>query len=285
MADARVGLVLGAGGATGAAFHRGVLAALQEVRGLRGGGAQLIVGTSAGSLVAARLRRPDVAGVARVEVPEEPLLRRLPVLTPWLAAARRPWQARTGVLAASLLPAGTRSTEAFAAGIRRQYGTGWPGLPTYVVAVRRRDGRRVVFGRDLVPTDGMAAAVAASCAIPGYFRPVTVDGEAYVDGGVHSPTNADLLVGTDLDVVVVSSPMSVAAGRQRPSVDLPLRLGWHRRLVRELRPVRAIGAEVIVVEPAGAALAALGLNSMDASSSDRVEATAHELATRLLHAV
>src|SRR4051794_25069966 len=114
---AGVGLVLGAGGVTGDAFHRGVLRALHE-RGYDARTADIVVGTSAGAMVGAFLRKPDKA-------PSRPMpttatvhgerLGRLPDLTPYLAALRRPWRARAGVLASSLLPTGRHSTEFIAA--------------------------------------------------------------------------------------------------------------------------------------------------------------------------
>ena len=282
-----LGLVLGAGGTTGAAFHRGVLLALQEVRGLDPRSASLVVGTSAGSLVAARLRSPAGSAAPRARMEPRPVVAppgsRWPVLTPWLAAARHPRAARVGVLAASLLPAGTRSTEPFVAGVRRQYGTGWPADPTYVVAVRRRDGARVVFGRGCFPSGGMASAVAASCAIPGWFTPAEVDGESYVDGGAWSPTSADLVAGHPLDLVVVSSPMSVDPHGLRVTPDLLLRLAWHRMLAREVRGVRAAGApEVVVVEPDGDVLRELGTNALSEANAPAIEAAARALAVRRL---
>ena len=50
------GLVLGAGGATGWVFHTGVLRALREERGIDPADAAVIVGTSAGSAIAASIR-------------------------------------------------------------------------------------------------------------------------------------------------------------------------------------------------------------------------------------
>src|SRR3954471_15101932 len=147
----KVGLVLGAGGLTGDAFHRGVLRALHE-RGYDARNADIVVGTSAGAMVGAFLRKPEA-------VAPQPLRhdtgtvhgRRLgwaPELSPFLAAMRRPWRARLSVLATSLLPTGRPSTEFIAAGARLHDGTAWPDEPLWVVAVRRRDGRRVVFGRE-----------------------------------------------------------------------------------------------------------------------------------------
>jgi len=70
----------------------------------------------------------------------------------------------------------------------------------------------VVFGRPGAPEVPLHRAVAASCAVPGYFAPVHVGRHTYVDGGVHSPTNAAVLRGRGLDLVVVVSPMSGPAG-------------------------------------------------------------------------
>src|ERR1019366_430001 len=168
----RVGLVLGAGGVAGSAFHAGVLAAIEEVTGWDPRRATVIVGTSAGSITATSLR----AGLSAAD-----LLAR---------AAVRPLEARPLALVAGLLPEGTIGTDLIAAGIAGLALGSWPGQPLWVCAVRARDGRLVVFGRDSRPP--LPEAVAASCAIPGFFRPVSIDGDSYLDGGAHSPTNADV---------------------------------------------------------------------------------------------
>ena len=270
-----VGLVLGAGGVTGEAFHRGVLSALADA-GWDARKATALVGTSAGSIVAAGLRAPADGRRDRFEAPIAAGVRRIDAVGAFAAAARRPWRARPLVLAASLLPAGRQSADLIAAGVRSRFGATWPAEPLWIVAVRRRDGARVVFGRDGAPTTDVGTAVAASCAIPGYFRPVVIDGEAYVDGGVHSATNADLLAGGGLDLVVVSSPLSVSPASVRPRIDLSLRLLWHRYVVAETRAVRRSGTAVLVVEPGAAALARMGVNTMRARNLEDIE----ELAAR-----
>jgi NTE family protein len=295
----RIGHVLGAGGVTGEAFHRGVLRALQDGAGYDARTAEVVVGTSAGSLVAASLRCGGTDGTggkrgasdggsgsgavpAVVPAPPDDVLRRRPDLRPLLAAARRPWSARTGVLVTSLLPAGSRSTETFVGPLRRRCGDAWPERDTYVCAVRRRDGRRVAFGTPGAPQVDLATAVAASCAIPGYFRPVAAGGETYVDGGVHSPTNADVLAGRGLDLVVVSSPMSVERHAIRAKLDLSARLLWHRYVVAETRAVQRAGTPVIVVEPGGETLRALGLNTLHAGRVDDIEDEAYDATIALL---
>lgn len=277
----RVGLVLGAGGLTGEAFHRGVLRALADGTGFDARNAEVIVGTSAGALVAASLRCTGVAATPGAAPPDETALSRRPDLRPLLAAARRPWAARTGVLVTSLLPAGSRPTELFVAGLRKRYGGAWPDRDLYICAVRRRDGHRVVFGAPGAPEADVATAVAASCAIPAYFRPVVAGGEAYVDGGVHSPTNADVLAGRGLDLVVVSSPMSVERHALRAKLDLSARLLWHRYLVAERRALEHAGTLVLAIEPGGETLRALGANTLRARRVDEIEERAYD-ATRAL---
>lgn len=279
----RIGLVLGAGGVTGDAFHRGLLRALSEV-GYDARSADVIVGTSAGSMVGAFLRRPDrrLGATLRHASVHGQRLGSAPDLSPLLAALRQPWRARPGVIATSLLPTGRRSTDFLVADLAARHGREWPERPLYVVAARRRDGRRVVFGRDGAPRTDVAHAVAASCAIPGFFHPVEIDGEMYVDGGVHSPTNADVLDGWDLDVLLVSSPMSVDPRVARPTLDLPMRLGCHRYVRRETARHRRRGTTVVCFEPGGDLLTAMGLNPLAGERIDEIEELSCERAKSLL---
>jgi NTE family protein len=140
-----------------------------------------------------------------------------------------------------------------------------------VCAVRVRDGARVAFGRDRVASGRetdvpLGRAVAASCAIPAYYRPVEIDGDLYVDGGVHSPTNADLVAGSGVDLVVVSSPMS-GVGRPGPALGLErqMRALFAAGLRRELGAVRRQGVAVVVFEPTEADQQAMGPDPMDAA--------------------
>ena len=216
----RVGLVLGAGGVVGQAFHAGVLWALAEEAGWDPRSAELIVGTSAGSVAGTLLRlgigpadlaardlgQPlSPAGGAVVDrlLPaglDLPALRPGHLLRPWrppspalvARAARRPWSFRPRVAAMTLLPAGPIDLSVRARPLHEMVGDTWPeGL--WICAARRTDGARVVFGRAGAPAATLADAVVASCAIPGYFSPVRIGGTEYFDGGVHSPTNATVV--------------------------------------------------------------------------------------------
>ena len=284
-----VGLVLGAGGVAGGAFHAGVLSALEDATGWDPRTASVIVGTSAGSITGASLRAGLSASDQMARVQDRPLsadgeavLRRVgpigrpPPLRPTRSArppaelaatlaraARRPFAARPWSLLAALLPEGSLSTDMISDGIGGLFPDAWPDDPLWVCAVRQADGQRVVFGRDgLRPP--VPDAVAASCAIPGFFSPVVIDGGAHIDGGVHSPTNADLMLeARPLDLVIVSSPMSIQGRRPRLAADQPMR-AWSRALLdAEVLRLRRRRIPVIIFQPDAAVLTAMGLNAMD----------------------
>jgi NTE family protein len=277
----RFALVLGAGGTVGEAFHRGVLRAMQEV-GLDPRSAAVVVGTSAGSIVAASVRRGQGSGPAQ-PVGELSASRRRSGRTGALAVFRRPRQALNALLLSPEFVNGRTSPQFIAEALRVRHGAAWPAAALWIVAVRRGDGRRVVFGRPGDPVTDVASAVAASCAIPGYFSAVDIDGTAYVDGGVHSPTNADLLTTHDLDLVVISSPMSVRPRSvRRPRVDLPLRLLFHRYLREEVWALRMRGDAVVTIEPDATVLDVTGLNMMNGHRIVEIEQRAYELACRQL---
>ena len=105
-----------------------------------------------------------------------------------------------------------------------------------------------MFGRPGAPRAPIHLAVAASCAVPGYFAPVRIGGRSYIDGGVHSPTNAAVLRGTGLDLVVVISPMSGSAA-WRPDFYAATRRHAARLLKREVAALRAAGIRTVVFEP------------------------------------
>ena len=300
-----IGLVLGAGGVVGNAYHAGVLAALAEATGWDPRDADLVVGTSAGSHTAATLRAgltaadhlaratdlplsPDGAGLVagapgRLRLDGDAGLGpRLPWQylpeAPWLLgpALLRPGPTRWGVVLAGLVPQGRSSTREMGDRIRAVHPDRWPEAPTWVVAYRTGDARRAVFGRDDLGDVDLATAVEASSAVPGRFRPVRLDSGRYLDGAVHSPTNADLVAGLGFDLVVVSSPMSVAEGLldDDDSFGARTRRWCAALLARELVPVVERGTAVLVVQPEGEELAALTAEGDDHDRSPEVAAVA-----------
>ncbi|GAC1617443.1 MAG: patatin-like phospholipase family protein [Candidatus Dormibacteraceae bacterium] len=293
----RIGLVLGAGGVVGHAYHAGVLAALAEATAWDARSADVIIGTSAGSYVAALLRAgftPSdlaLASMGRTLSPagarvyakfgltddlDTPGIQHADVTRGPAAAGLllRPWSLRPGTLGAALLPAGNVSTDGLAKGIANLFGTAWPDRPTLICAVNLETGRLVVFGRRGSPPTSMAAAVAASCAIPAYFRPVVIGGARHVDGGVHSVTNADQLAGLDLDLVLVSCPMGATTDALAGGPDLPLRAAVRFQLGREAVAVRRSGEELVSFLPTPAVRKAMGNNPMDPRRRREVTETA-----------
>jgi NTE family protein len=152
-------------------------------------------------------------------------------------------------------------------------GDRWPEPAFSCCAVRRTDGRRRVFGPTQAPSDGLAAAVAASCAVPGYFAPVDVDGESYLDGGVASATNADVLP-DDLDLAIVFAPMASADPQNGFSLDRLMRERTTGRLRDELTRLSARGVESLVFAPGPRTIAVLGHDFMSDAAAAEIVVTA-----------
>jgi NTE family protein len=122
-----------------------------------------------------------------------------------------------------------------------------------------------VLGGPDEPACALRDAVRASCAIPGWFPPVTIGGRELIDGGVCSATSADLCA--DLDEVIIVSPLTsrpAAWPRSRAELaERALRRAWTRRLDAEVATLTRAGVVVRRFEPDDRALAALGPNLMD----------------------
>ena len=204
----RVGLVLGAGGVMGGAWLTGGLQALALETGWDPASADYVVGTSAGSMMGALLaggvppwfmvahsagesfegitdaqQRP-AAEADRAAGAVFRLHRGIPPLGPgsWrliVNGLRDPRRHRPAALAAGWLPRGVVSTQPLQDTVRRVVPSGWAEHPhLWIVACDYAHGRRVAFGREDAPTCDLAEAVAASCAIPGFYRPVEIAGSA-----------------------------------------------------------------------------------------------------------
>jgi NTE family protein len=192
------------------------------------------------------------------------------------AMALRALRARApaGLPMAGLLPRGRHDPAIISDAIARLDVTAGQWPPNlWVPAVRLDDGQRVVLGRDSPegePVD-LATAVAASCAMAGFFRPVAIAGRDHVDGGSRSTTNADLAAGGRFDLVVVLSPMSLdVTASERPRRKMAAlarrhRLVHHVRLRGELAMVRRDGTAAVALEPGPDDIAVMGsiASSMD----------------------
>ncbi len=294
----RVGLVLGGGGVVGQAYHSGVLAVLQHDFGFDARGADVVVGTSAGSITGTLLRAgvsaedlaawtvkaplsgedevlrtmaaatvPELAPFRPLELLRRPL--RLPGPRLVARAVARPLRFNPLAAAMTLLAPGEHDVVAQLSALREVQGPEWPERDLWVTAVRRRDGRRVVFGRPGAPPAPLHLAVAASCSVPGYFAPVRIGRHAYVDGGVHSATNAAVLRSAGVGLAVVVAPMSGSPG-WRSDVTAAVRRYSQRVLVREVRALEAAGIRTAVFTPGPAEQEVMGADMMSRERLDEV---------------
>ncbi|SHN88981.1 NTE family protein [Geodermatophilus obscurus] len=255
MSDQRTALVLGGGGITGIAWEIGVLAGLAEA-GVDLTGADLVVGTSAGSVVGAQLTGgADLDGLLARQL--EPPTGEQAARMSRAALARYGWavlrsrgddvgfRRRVGALARAAEQAGLTPTEQERLDVigSRLVSHDWPDRDLRVTAVDAETGEfRVLDRTSGVP---LLQAVAASCAVPGVYPPVTIDGRRYVDGGMRSAANADLAEGYDR--VVVLAPLPRGMGPMA-SVDAQ---------------VTGMVARVAVVSPDEAGRRAIGRNVLD----------------------
>jgi NTE family protein len=251
----RTALVLGGGGITGIAWEVGVLAGLAEA-GVDLTGADLVVGTSAGSVVGAQLTSGADLEVLFARQLEPPTGEQAARMTR-AALARYAWavlrsrgddvgfRRRVGTLALAAEQAGLTPTEQERLDVigSRLVSREWPDRDLRVTAVDAQSGEfRVLDRTSGVP---LLQAVAASCAVPGVYPPVTIDGRRYVDGGMRSAANADLAEGYDRVVVLAPIPRGVGP---LASVDAQ---------------VTGMVARVAVVSPDEAARRAIGRNVLD----------------------
>jgi NTE family protein len=316
----KVGLVLGAGGVAGGAWLTGALDALATETNWDPGSADRIVGTSAGSVIGAftaagippwfmvaHSRGESFAGLAgpdgRLASDADRsggavfrLHRGLPGIGPGslrlaLATLREPTRHTALELTVGWLPRGVVSTDALKEIVRRSVPTGWVDHPSFwAVACDYATGKRTAFGRPGAPEADLADAVAASCAIPGFYRPVDIAGRRYVDGGVRSPSNLDLLSDLDLDLVICLNPTSTWEGGGRGIVGLhPLdrvmglnRAASGRRLGYEAKRVRAGGTEVVLIQPTREDLDVIGRNLMSGRRRNEIIGTATQTVRRAL---
>ena len=251
-------LVLGGGGVAGIAWITGVLAGLADA-GQDVTGADLVIGTSAGATVAAQLggglgldelfaRQAEPALQSRELMVELDLAKFGADLQPYMARAVSAddmlRQFGRFALDARTVP----EVERRAVVEGRLPSAAWPATPTKLIAVDCGSGTMTAF--DAASGVSLVDAVAASCAVPGVWPPVTIDGRRYTDGGVRSTDNADLAAGAER--ITVISPMGMDAAI--PTL-LPLR--------EAVAALSAGGASVTVVWPDKASVAAIGTNALD----------------------
>jgi NTE family protein len=209
----RHALVLAGGGVAGIAWELGVLRGLQDADPALAGrvlAADLVVGTSAGSAVAAQItsgvplsdlydRQLSAASAEiEVELDMEALLARF---TAAVADAPSQDDAMRAIGAFALdTPTVAEPVRKTAIAARLPV-PDWPDRAVLLPAIDALSGELTVFSRN--SSVALVDAVAASCAVPGIWPPVTINGRRYIDGGVGSATHADLAAGYDRTLVIV----------------------------------------------------------------------------------
>lgn len=253
-------LVLSGGGVAGIAWETGLAVGLSEA-GLDVRETDLIVGTSAGSTVAAQI----TSGLSFEELYQRqvnPTLQATEIdvkidMQKWGASfvrilehATNLREIRQGVGEMALASQTVPASERRAVIVSRLPVHTWPQHQMKIVTVDAHSGERVVFDRssgvDLVD------AVAASCAVPGVWPPVTIGDHRYMDGGTHSNENADLAVGYDRVLIIEPEVPALPIEKLETQVEL---LERHGAKVEVVRPVEAMKE----------ALASVGGNLLDPS--------------------
>ena len=319
----KVGLVLGAGGVLGGAWLVGGLSAVARETDWDPGSADFVVGTSAGSMIGALVAggiRPGswwptraerssraswaltaalppkrIAPPARASGSTAASLQSAPGRSAWRSP---PCRIHSGTRRSRWSPGGSRpvfiSTDSLRDTVARAVPGDWVDHPNYwAVACDYDTGRRTPFGRLGSPRAHIGDAVAASCAIPGFYRPVKIGRRRYVDGGVCSVSNLDLVAGRGLDLVICLNPLTssqeggragggvraAATGAISGAIDfIPslTRRASRARLEREERKVRRFGTQVVLIEPTAEDHAAMGRNWMNTERRQDVIDTAEE---------
>lgn len=253
-------LVLSGGGVVGIAWETGIVAGLADA-GVDLSEADLIVGTSAGSVVGSQL----ACGMSTAELLAGQLSPATHAVgegaTVDMAALAQLAQQFAGIteitddvlkkVGALALSAKTVPEERWISSFEERLGgREWPEKPLVVTAVDVATGEFQPWDK----TSGvpLASAVASSCAVPAMFPPVTLKGKRYMDGGMHSSVNADLAQG--YETVLIISFVGAFRAQRAPLLA---------RLDKEVDDLRAGGSSVEQVSPDEAAVAAFGLNPMD----------------------
>lgn len=279
----KVGLVLGGGGITGAAYEMAALMSIEMATDWSPNRAEVIVGTSCGSYVASLVRhdaltldslvartddRSDVADRIRSHVYSKGASANV---AKWVKYGLLPGVRKPGLTMFLGSPA-RYSAAGIGDWVTNQIGEAaaatWPTAPTAIVAYDVKRGQRTVFGTEGAPEVPIADAVAASSAVPLVFQPYPIGEDLYVDGGVSSGTHADLVLGhhEPLDLVLILAPMAAEVHRQRARFHEKMfdRVGV-RALNEEVEEIRAAwpDCDIVTLAPSPSVQNAMRPNPLD----------------------
>lgn len=284
-------LVMGCGGVAGGAWTIAALHNLEKQLDWDARQANIMVGTSVGAVLAALLGAgvgvdklvacQQERGVCHWNHDQDsggrfPPLPKLSFTAPSLLL--KGMQGKVPPLAAvcGLMPTGSFDMTPFRQLIEDASPDGeWPERDeVWLMTVDAKSGQRVAFGKSGAPSASLADAVCASYGVPAWCPPVTIAGRDYIDGGVASPTSADLLCDADIDEVIVMAPMasSVPDQPRSPLAKIERRIRRYMTSIvdSEVALLEASGKRVIRLEPTAEDLEAIGYNMMDPANRQRV---------------
>lgn len=256
-------LVLGGGGVAGISWELGILLGLHDA-GIDVRGADIIIGTSAGSAVGAQIASgTDLASLFAAQLtPVEQSKERLvafdfaQMMEAFSQAAKEAWpdskamRAKIGTYALTV-PTISEAERRAIIEARLPVHT-WSQRHLLIVAVDTETGEEYIIDRASgVP---LVDAVAASCAVPGIWPPVTIAGRRYMDGGMRSATNADLARGYER--ILILNPMGANANT------------FGTGPAEEAAALEREGSQVLVIAPDAASAAASGLNPLDPATRE-----------------
>jgi NTE family protein len=257
-------LVLGGGGPVGIGWESGLAVGLTG-EGIHFGAADLIVGTSAGSVVGAQLALAmDLnEGIARMAGAPLPVVEGgagiealMTAMAEAMASGASPEEGRIA-LGRVATEAKTVTEDVFLGAFDLVAGQAWPEAYA-CTAVDVETGDFQLW--DSTSGVDLRHAIASSCSVPGVFPPITIGGKRYMDGGMRTALNADAAIGHDVVVAVSCFALALPEGMSDPMFD-----AVSAAIEAELTRLRTAGAalEVIAPSPEFLELSGWGLNLMD----------------------
>lgn len=294
----RRALVIGCGGVAGGAWTIAMLDSLSRATGWDPRTADILMGTSSGSVIvsllgggisverllenqrtglsrSARWDHDRSSGGALPPLPSGPLPGAPGLLWQGLRGRASAMTALSGMLPKGRLDTGPLQQLISTVATRED----WVVHPaTWVVAVDDRTAERVAFGSPGAPRARLQDAVCASCAIPGWAPPVRIGRARYLDGGIASPTSADLLMNSDVDEIIIITPMASRRLDHPPTLahraERLMRKVMTARVTSEIAQLERSGKRVLWLDPSPDDLQAFGYNMMDPGRRQHVLETA-----------
>ena len=257
-------LVLGGGGTLGVAWETGLFAGL-ESQGVSLSGADLFLGTSAGSIVGSALARgvsPNMmaemqiaaarqaAGSVAASGPAPDLSKVMAFFMRMPETGEPPIELRREIGEVSRTSATIPEAQMLAQFAAMGVSGDWP-KNFACTAVDATSGEFKIWREE--DAVEFARAVASSCSVPGIFPPITINGRLWMDGGMRSGTNVDLAVGHERVLAVVVIPMALADQRLKARVNA------------EGDAVTKAGGRYDLISPDAETQEAFGPNLMDGS--------------------